>query len=450
MSRPYLLIAVIIALLSSSALPGQATAESTRQLFATENDLQRPRLISDEDETLTSLSKSRYAEVPRKKTSDVGEEGSLEQALLLSSQKHVDAFAASPLEVFDMWMEAFGKEYEHESEKAKRYGIFLENAELVMTNNQDPSSTVVMALNQFADLTLEEFQSFSLGLKYEGNMDKRLAHNRASHFRYANAHAPPSMDWRKEGAVTEVKNQGMCGSCWAFSTTGAIEGINKIKTGKLVSLSEQQLVSCDTEQDMGCNGGLMDFAFDYVVQNGGIDTEKDYGYWAWGLPCQTRREHDRPAVRIDGHEDVPVNDKDALRKAVANQPVSVGICASSALQFYHSGILTDKSCCQDLNHGVLVVGYDDTDENGAHWIVKNSWGEQWGDSGYFKLSQESSKPAGACGIYQAASYPVKDDTSNPEVPEICGLFGFTECPLHQSCVCNFDVFGLFCLLWGCE
>lgn len=238
---------------------------------------------------------------------------------------------------------------------------------------------------------------------------------------------------------------------WAFSAVGAIEGINKIQTGELVSLSEQQLVSCDTEQDMGCGGGLMDFAFDYVVKNGGIDTEKDYGYWAWGIPCQTRREHDRTAVTIDGHEDVPENDAEALKKAVANQPVSVGICASPALQFYHSGVLTDKSCCQQLNHGVLVVGYDDAGgKNGAHWIVKNSWGPEWGESGYFKLAQASSKPAGVCGLYQAASYPVKETTTNPEVPEICGLFGFTECPLHQSCVCNFNLFGLFCLFWGCE
>lgn len=436
------LLYVCIIVLVAYALPGKATvSESRRHLSATETDLQRPRLVSDEDVTVSSLARNRYAEVS-------SEKAVVDGALLLDSKDHLERLASSPLEIFDMWMKAFGKEYEKEDEKAKRYKIFMENAEMVKSNNQDPSSTFVMALNQFADMTLEEFRSFSLGLNYPN--DKKLKSYGASPFRYANAHAPASMDWRKEGAVTEVKNQGMCGSCWAFSTTGAIEGINKIKTGKLVSLSEQQLVSCDTEQDMGCNGGLMDFAFDYVVQNGGIDTEKDYGYWAWGLPCQSRREHDRPAVRIDGHEDVPVNDKDALRKAVANQPVSVGICASSALQFYHSGILTDKSCCQDLNHGVLVVGYDDTDSNGAHWIVKNSWGEQWGESGYFKLSQESSKPAGACGIYQAASYPVKDDTSNPEVPEICGLFGFTECPLHQSCVCNFDVFGLFCLFWGCE
>lgn len=210
-------------------------------------------------------------------------------------------------------------------------------------------------------------------------------------------------------------------------------------------------MSCDTSKDMGCGGGLMDFAFEYVIKNGGIDTEEDYGYWSWDLPCQRRREHDRPAVSIDGYEDVPVNDGDSLRKAVANQPVSVAICASSALQFYSSGIVNDKSCCQNLNHGVLAVGYVDKDEeNGGHWIVKNSWGAGWGEQGFFRLSRESAEPGGACGIYQAASYPVKETSTNPEVPEICGLFGWTECPLEQSCVCNFSFFNLFCLSWGCH
>ena len=241
-----------------------------------------------------------------------------------------------------------------------------------------------------------------------------------------------------------------CGSCWAFSTTGAIEGINAIKTGKLVSLSEQQLVSCDSAKNMGCGGGLMDYAFQYVIKNGGIDTEKDYGYWSWDLPCQRRREHDRPAVTIDSYEDVPVNDPQALKKAVAHQPVSVAICASPALQFYSQGIVTDKSCCENLNHGVLAVGYSESGNDG-HWIIKNSWGDGWGEGGYFRLARSSDHPEGACGVYKMASYPVKEGTTNPEVPEICGLLAWKECPLHQQCVCNFSFFGLFCFpfTWGC-
>lgn len=310
-----------------------------------------------------------------------------------------------------------------------------------------------MAINQFADLTFEEFSATRLGLNAKMGGEVR-ARPEPTRFRYATVtDVPSSMDWRERGAVTPVKNQAMCGSCWAFSTTGSIEGINAIKTGELVSLSEQQLVSCDTSKDMGCGGGLMDFAFEYVIKNGGIDTEADYGYWSWDLPCQRRREHDRPAVTIDSYEDVPVNDGDALKKAVANQPVSVAICASSSLQFYSSGVVNDKSCCKDLNHGVLAVGYvdgDDANGENGHWIVKNSWGATWGEEGYFRLSQKSANPEGACAIYKAASYPVKESDTNPEVPEICGLFGWTECPLRQSCVCNFNFFDLFCFSWGCE
>lgn len=348
-------------------------------------------------------------------------------------------------------MTRFERKYRDDAkELAKRFVIFADNAKIVAAHNSKESKTFVMALNEFSDMTFDEFASTRLGMNPKLGGGVRDREEEGGVFRYGNVvDVPDAVDWRKEGAVTPVKNQAQCGSCWAFSTTGAIEGINKIKTGELVSLSEQQLVDCDTERDGGCSGGLMDFAFEYVIKNGGIDTEKDYGYWAWGLPCQRRREHDRPAVTIDGYEDVPVNDGDALKKAVAHQPVSVGICASHALQFYSSGVITDDSCCQQLNHGVLVVGYDDR-KDGGHWIVKNSWGSGWGEEGYFRLSKTSSKPAGACGLYQAASYPTKESDSNPEVPEICGIFGFTECPLHQSCVCSWSFFGFFCLSWGCQ
>ncbi|KAG7671093.1 hypothetical protein KSW81_004517 [Nannochloris sp. 'desiccata'] len=371
---------------------------------------------------------------------------------------------ASPLEAFEQWLARYNKDYVDDTlEKAKRLGVFQNNVAVIAQHNSNPASTFAMAINEFADLTFEEFASTRLGLNISlgGALRDRVSKNEehaATPFRYGDLDEkdlPSEIDWREKGVVTPVKNQGMCGSCWAFSTTGSIEGINAIRTGELVSLSEQQLVSCDTSKDMGCGGGLMDFAFEYVVKNGGIDTEEDYGYWAWGLPCQTRREHDRPAVTIEGFEDVPPKDAGALKKALANQPVSVAICASSALQFYSTGVVNDKSCCQQLNHGVLAVGYVEEEEEseeagaGGHWIVKNSWGGSWGEQGYFRLSKESNDPNGACGILQAASYPVKESTTNPEVPEICGIFGLTECPLHKSCECNFSFFGWFCLSWGC-
>jgi cathepsin L len=315
-----------------------------------------------------------------------------------------------------------------------------------------------MALNHFADLTFEEFSKTRLGLVGAKEHRSNTA-NTATPFRYADVTGiPSSKDWREEGVVTPVKNQGSCGSCWAFSTTGAIEGINALKTGELVSLSEQQLVSCDTSKDMGCGGGLMDFAFDYVAKNGGIDTEEDYQYWSFDLPCQHRKAEDRTVVTIDGHEDVPVNDGDALKKAVAHQPVSVAICASGGLQFYKSGVITEDACCTDLNHGVLAVGYVDTDavvanddnDEQAHWIIKNSWGSGWGDEGFFKLAMKSEAPEGVCGVHKSASYPFKDSDTNPEVPSMCGYFGWTECPVQSTCVCQWSFFELFCFTWGCQ
>ena len=370
---------------------------------------------------------------------------------------HPPLLQTSPHQAFDLWLVRYNKDYIHDKdERAKRLGVFKQNAATIATHNANPSSTFTMALNQFADLTFEEFSMHRLGYNtsLRDNTPVSLSSISNKHkregFRYADlsvSDLPASMDWRKEGAVTPVKNQGMCGSCWSFSATGAIEGINKIQTGKLMSLSEQQLVSCDREKDMGCGGGLMDFAFEYVVQNGGIDTEEDYGYWGWGMPCNRRREHDRPAVTIDGYEDVPAKDADALKKVLANQPVAVAICANANLQFYQSGVVNEQSCCQELNHGVLAVGYNEGD---GTWIVKNSWGESWGEDGFFRLTKDAKNPNGACGILQAASYPVKETHSNPEVPDICGFFGWTECPLHQTCNCRWSFFNLFCFSWGCD
>lgn len=374
---------------------------------------------------------------------------------LTPSLTPLELVAINPEAAFDLWLSMYDKKYAKDpKERSKRLTIFEDNARLVAAHNAVPSATFSMALNEFADLTFEEFAAFRLGFNASlKNPENMLARP----FRYGSVEEdqlPAKVDWRSKGVVTSVKNQGMCGSCWSFSATGAIEGINALRTGKLVSLSEQQLVSCDRDKDYGCGGGFMDNAFEYVVKNGGLDTEDDYGYWGFGLPCQSRREHDRPAVVIDGYEDVPPNDASALKKALAHQPVSVAICASPALQFYESGVVSDNACCQELNHGVLAVGYaEGKATNGdapPHWIIKNSWGHNWGEDGYFRLTKESSNREGACGILKASSYPTKESNSNPEIPEVCGIFGFTECPLHQSCICNFSFFNLFCFSWGCQ
>ncbi|KAD3642061.1 hypothetical protein E3N88_31285 [Mikania micrantha] len=216
---------------------------------------------------------------------------------------------------------------------------------------------------------------------------------------------PSSMDWRKKGAVTPIKDQGQCGCCWAFSAVAAVEGITQLKTGKLVSLSEQELVDCDTSGvDQGCEGGLMDNAFDFIVSNKGLTTETNYPYKGVDATCNSN-EASNHAATITGHEDVPANSESALLKAVAGQPVSVAIDASgSDFQFYSSGVFTGD-CGTELDHGVTAVGYGTTDDGTKYWLVKNSWGASWGQEGYIMMQRGVEAKEGLCGIAMQASYP---------------------------------------------
>eukprot|EP00798_Chlamydomonas_sp_ICE-L_P000574 gene574-1992_t len=283
-------------------------------------------------------------------------------------------------------------------------------------------------------MTWEEFRVTKLGLKPELKEGLTSA---TPGFMYEDTEIPESIDWVAK-----------CGSCWAFSTTGSVEGINFINTGELTSLSEQMLVDCDSSKDMGCGGGLMDYAFEYIVKNGGLDTEEDYSYWSgWGMPfmCNKRKESDRTAVSIDGYQDVP-QDEDSLMKAAANQPIAVGICASATLMFYSGGVLSE--CCDGLNHGVLLTGFD-KDENGdAYYVIKNSWGGTWGEQGFFRLKAKGGGKFGLCGIAKTASYPIKTSDNHP-VAEMCDIFAWTECSVGSSCSCSFSFFGLFCMWHDC-
>lgn len=198
---------------------------------------------------------------------------------------------------------------------------------------------------------------------------------------------------------------GYTGCCWAFSAVAAIEGINQLTTGKLASLSEQELVDCDIKgEDEGCNGGLMDDAFKFILQNHGIASEATYPYQGVDGKCSASKEASH-AAKITGYEDVPANSEAALLKAVANQPVSVAIDAGGFdFQFYSSGVFTGQ-CGTELDHGVTAVGYGVSSDGTKYWLVKNSWGTGWGEGGYIMMQRDIAAKEGLCGIAMEASYP---------------------------------------------
>ena len=217
---------------------------------------------------------------------------------------------------------------------------------------------------------------------------------------------PESIDWRSKNAVTHVKNQGQCGNCWAFSSTGSIEGAWAIKNHNLYNLSEQMLTDCSRNYgNNGCRGGLMDNAFKYVIDNGGLCTEKEYPYIGNDSICLQNQCNN--VVKIKSYTDVKPNDESILKRAVAIGPVSVAIQANvSSFRFYKSGVYQDPECGDQLDHGVLVVGYG-TDQDLDYWIVKNSWSPEWGDNGYIKiLRNDANSDSGMCGIASQPSFPI--------------------------------------------
>ncbi|XP_054785214.1 zingipain-2-like [Prosopis cineraria] len=307
---------------------------------------------------------------------------------------------ASMKERHEQWMVQYGRVYKDPQEKEKRFNIFKQNVEYIEGFNSAGAKPYKLGINHFADLTNEEFTASRN--RFKGHMCSSIS--RTPSFKYENVtDVPSSVDWRKQGAVTPVKNQGQCGCCWAFSAIAATEGITKLSTGKLISLSEQELVDCDTGVDQGCEGGLMDDAFKFIIKNKGITSEANYPYKGVDGTCDANEEANHVAT-INGYEDVPANSEQALQKAVANQPVSVAIDASgSDFQFYSSGIFTG-SCGTELDHGVTAVGYGVSDDT-EYWLVKNSWGTQWGEEGYIRMQRNVDAQEGLCGIAMQASYP---------------------------------------------
>ncbi|XP_031478482.1 thiol protease SEN102-like [Nymphaea colorata] len=291
-----------------------------------------------------------------------------------------------------------------------RFNVFKHNVKFIHEFNKKGSS-YKLKLNDFGDLTNQEFRSLYANSKINHHrlLQGSQRPSAAALQRDAGDDPPPAIDWRALGAVTEVKNQGKCGSCWAFSTVVAIEGITQIKTKKLVSVSEQELVDCDTGNG-GCNGGLMEKAFEFVEKNGGLALEKKYPYTEKQGKCNVSKLKIND-VTIDGHVSVPEKNESALMQAVAKQPVSVAIEASgTAFQFYSEGVFTGP-CGTELDHGVAIVGYGTEADGTKYWIVKNSWGSGWGENGYIKMAREISEPDGLCGIATYAVYPTKSSAT---------------------------------------
>lgn len=301
------------------------------------------------------------------------------------------------------WMGQYGRIYKDETDKAKRFEIFRENLRRIEALNK-VNRGFTLGLNEFADLTNEEFRSSRTG--YKGINSLQSSKSSSTLFRYQNSTAVPStMDWRTKGAVTPVKNQGNCGCCWAFSAVAAVEGLTHIKSGKLVSLSEQELVDCDTAgEDEGCEGGLMDTAFTFIRRNGGLATESEYPYAASDSTCKAASLHKE--ATIGGYEDVPANSEASLLKAVANQPVSVAVEGSGFDFQFYSGGLFGGHCGTDLDHAVLVIGYGSTQEGTKYWLIKNSWGTTWGEKGYMRIKRNVPAKEGLCGLAIMPSYPI--------------------------------------------
>ncbi|KAM3613573.1 uncharacterized protein V6R79_001612 [Siganus canaliculatus] len=303
---------------------------------------------------------------------------------------------------WEQWKLTHGREYNGLGEEEIRRAIWEKNMRIIEAHNQEAElgmHSYELGMNHLGDMTTEEVSEKMTGLLPPMSREPGFTMTLGD----AVTRFPKYLDYRKKGMVTSVKNQGSCGSCWAFSSAGALEGQLAKKTGELVDLSPQNLVDCVTENS-GCGGGYMTNAFRYVQENGGIDSEEAYPYVGEDQPC--RYNSSGMAAQCKGYVEVPVGDEHALAVALFKAgPVSVGIDArQQTFQLYSKGVYYDPNCNKDdINHAVLAVGFGVTGKGKKYWIVKNSWGEEWGKEGYILMARNRGN---ACGIANLASYPI--------------------------------------------
>jgi len=322
-------------------------------------------------------------------------------AVLIACASAASVFDATLNSQWSVYKAVHGKEYGKDD--SMRRLIWEANHRFVSKHNAEFKAgiqTYEVEINRFADMTLEEFKT----MYNTFNASKVMKARQGTPYKVSGKANPDEVDWRKEGYVTPVKDQGQCGSCWAFSTVASLEGQHFKASKELVSLSEQNLVDCSrAEGNQGCNGGLMDQGFEYIKKNGGIDTEESYPYKAKDQRCKFSK--DNVGATLTSWTDVESQSESALQDALANVgPISVAIDAShSGFQLYKSGVYNQIGCSSTrLDHGVTAVGYGVLDGK-DYWIVKNSWAEVWGMKGYILMSRNKNNQ---CGIATQASYPV--------------------------------------------
>jgi len=314
-----------------------------------------------------------------------------------------DASVYSDLHQFNLWRIKYNKTYENKINLTDQFSAWRMNRDFINEHNEDHTD-YVLELNYFADIHYPHWMHRKSYNQVMANHTRKHIIPTLNEIQTLSIDLPDSIDWRDKDVVTPIKNQQQCGSCWAFSAVGSMEGQHALKTNNLVSLSESQIVDCDVNgSDAGCNGGFMDGAFKYVISQGGIDTEKSYPYKSQDNPCIFNKSN--VAATFSAYKDVKGGET-GLKTAVATVgPIAVGIDASSAqFQFYKTGVYYDSTCSSTiLDHGVLVVGYGTTQNGTDYWIVKNSWGETWGDKGYIYMSRNRDNN---CGIASQPSYPI--------------------------------------------
>ena len=317
-------------------------------------------------------------------------------AAQLSSTSPIVSLIQAEENEFKNYIATHSKSYTSQSEFETRFRVFRDNMAFIRKQNSK-KSTITLGPNKFTDLTPAEFKSMYLSPKTTFDSEP------ASDEFELNLELPAQVDWRTKGAVTPIKDQGQCGSCWAFSATGAIESAWILAGHSMVTLSEQQLVDCShLNGNLGCSGGNYRWAYNYVIGNKGITTESNYPYLAKNEFCN-KAKTSQVAATISSKFNVPVNNPTALQTAVAQQPTSVSVEADQAIwQSYQSGVVT-SDCGTSLDHDILAVGYDTTGST-PFWIVKNSWGTDWGLSGYIQI--EITTGDGVCGINMNPGYPV--------------------------------------------